>query len=136
MFESEYVPGWCINHALPGWRDRTLDALYRTSPHAQDSRRAVFERIAFMNLVPENLGATNDVKVTDAQLRAGAATLSDRLHHIRPRVIWLASKRIQRFALPIALAYGAIVVRSKHPSRASNIDLALAWSDCWASAAP
>ena len=74
-----------------------------------------------MNLVPEPIGESNEKKVTVAQLRAGAATLTERLEELRPRVVWVASKAAAKFAKPVVESFGARAIFTNHPSRSKNI---------------
>ena len=75
MLDQDYVPAWCIHHAESRWRDRTFNALYKACAAGGEGRLDFFNRVAFLNLWPHNLGATTDTKVKQSQLREGATTL-------------------------------------------------------------
>lgn len=116
-----------------GGTDRTFEALYRSGATPGESRLQLFDRFACMNLVPEPLGATNDSKVTDAQLRAAVATLSARLDRLNPAVAWIASKRILPFVKPLLAARTVLDANcvTKHPSREDTSELVAVWNHCW-----
>lgn len=129
MTDQDYVPHWCARPFNYSY-DPTFAKLCKGSWDTPESRPAWWSRVAFCNLWPHDLGSTNADKVSDAQLRAGAATLPDRLKLLDPLVVWVASVRSQPYALPAIRAYGARVVISDHPARASYINLAAAWAVC------
>jgi hypothetical protein len=138
MLESVYVREWCARHADPDYRDATFAALYKACATNGESRLEWWNRIAFFNLWPENLGPNNSTKATSAQLRAGAAMLPDRLRALAPppRVVWVASTSThQTLGVVEAIrAVGAHGVLSVHPvSRGNPIPkLAAAWAECGA----
>jgi hypothetical protein len=74
-----------------------------------------------MNLVPDSLGATNETKVTTAQLRSGASTLLERLNWLTPKAVWIASKKAAPFGEPVVRKYGAHVICTAHPLFPVNI---------------
>jgi hypothetical protein len=113
-----------------GGQDRTFEALYRACAADGESRLAFFDLVACMNLVPDAIGSTNDHKVTDALLRAGAASLDARLQLLKPSVVWIASVRSQPHALSIVQRFGARAVWSIHPARAPRAILRAAWEKC------
>jgi len=57
-----------------------------------------------MNIAPDPL-ATNNAAITKAMrkaaLRAGEATLPERLAQLSPRKIWVATKLVAKFALKV-----------------------------------
>lgn len=95
--------------------------MHRVLADSGESRLEFFQRFACMNLVADSLGPTNATKVSQAQLRQGAATLLERLEQLSPSAVWVASKRAAPFAVPIVIRYGAHVVRTAHPLYPVNI---------------
>ena len=118
MQDDEYFRHWNVRHREPAWWDPTFNNLYAACAQPGESRLDWLNKIAFFNLWPYNIGATNSVKVTDAQLRQGAATLPERLAAVAPRVVWIASMRVQRVpgVLAAIRAAGAHPVLSVHPA--------------------
>ena len=135
LLESTYgEPGARQDSDVVAWGaggvDRTFEAIHRSCATKSDARLDFFNSLACINLVPDAIGPTNDRKVTDAQLRTGAATLLERLRELRPRVVWIASARARKYAVPVVEAFGARIVVSNHPSRARSSVLRAAWEDC------
>src|SRR5262249_14813222 len=95
---------------IEGGRDATFGRLHRTCAGRGESRLDFFNRFACMNLYEPPVGPANESKVTDEQLRAGAATLFARLTKLRPRTVWIASKRAAPFAVAVIKEYGARLV--------------------------
>lgn len=140
LLESTYgEPGARQHDDVLAWArggvDRTFEAIYRSCANDGDDRLEFFNLLACINLVPDAIGPTNDHKVTEALLRSGAATLQERLRELQPRVVWVASARVQPYALPVIKALGMRSVLSNHPSRATGPALRAAWDTCLAASA-
>jgi len=133
MTEREYLLQWSVRHNEPAWLDPTFSNLCKACAAPGESRLDWLNKIAFLNLWPHNLGDSNDDKVTDAQLRDGAATLPERLADVAPRVVWIASMRVQRVpgVVEAIHAAGARLVRSVHPAswHGPVPKLAAAWAE-------
>ncbi len=114
---------------INGAKDATFEKLYRGCASASEGRLAWIDGVACMNLVPDAVGESNGSKVTAAQLRSGAATLRERLDHIKPRVVWIASANAMPYALPVVETYGVRIVKTIHPSRAPYVALLAAWAE-------
>jgi hypothetical protein len=114
-----------------GSKDPTFQKIWKANAQTDESRLDLFNRLACMNLWPEPIGANNQVKVSEAQLRLGARTLVARLDLITPEVIWIASKRAADSAKSVLQDYPAKrIIETRHPSRASYECLRNAWDDC------
>jgi len=114
--QKEDVLSWAA-----GGLDATFSRMYRVLAAPGEGRLDFFNRFACMNLVPDSLGPTTESKVTTAQLRQGASTLLERLELLKPRAIWVASKKAGPFAVPIVEQYGAHLVYTAHPLYPVNI---------------
>jgi len=98
-----------------GGSDPTFQRIYGACAIQGESRLEFFDQFACMNLVPEAIGPTNTTKVKAVQLKEGARTLPERLQTLCPRVVWIASKAVQKYASQIVETQGAVVVLSDHP---------------------
>lgn len=137
MPESVYVREWCARYAEPGWnREATFAAIYKACATNGESRLEWWNRVAFFNLWPDNLGPNNSTKATPAQLRAGAAMLPERLRALSPppQVVWVASTRTHSTpgVVEAIRASGAHPVLSAHPVSWNDPipKLAAAWAEC------
>ncbi len=126
LLESTYGEPSATQHGdvlawAEGGMDRTFSRLHRACAEPEESRLDFFNRFACMNMVPEPLGKSNAIKVNDRQLRAGAATLAKRLKVLRPRAVWVATKRAAPFAVPVIESFGALAIVTAHPLYHVNI---------------
>jgi hypothetical protein len=134
LLESTYGAPDATQHGdVEDWiatgNDATFSRLHRVLAEAGESRRAFFDRFACMNVVDEPIGATNASKVTPAQLRAGAATLPQRLHRLAPRTVWLATKRARDYAAPHITARLIATSHPLYPANISDARLREAWAE-------
>jgi hypothetical protein len=119
-----------------GGVDATFTRLHRAVVPHRGSLVSIFSTGSCMNLVPEPLGPTNAVKVTTAQLRAGAARLPKRLGALMPRVIWIASKQAALLAAPVIERLGMSYFVTAHPVDRRNVtddELRAAWARAFGS---
>lgn len=124
LLESTYCAGATPHGDVTYWIETGDDATYRRLHSVLgvgESRQEFAARFALDNVAIEPVGDSNASKVTSAHLRAGAATLPERLRQLAPNVVWLATAAGRPYAKPVIEQLGVRVVCTNHPLFAVNL---------------
>jgi uracil-DNA glycosylase len=81
---------------------------------------ALWNQVAFTNLVLGSIGATNATKVALAQLKAGQPRLENLLRLHQPRGVLILGARTATVAAPVCERIGIVHRRVYHPSGINN----------------